>query len=91
MRPGLSEGEGTIKISAVPWANITVNGKPMGQTPVTMTVRAGQTIRIMAINPDLNQRKVDTVVVMPGQVRPVRFTFTEPAPDPVEPPAPNGY
>ncbi len=91
VRPGLSEGEGTIKISAVPWANITVNGKPMGQTPVTMTVRAGQTIRIMAINPDLNQRKVDTVVVMPGQVRPVRFTFTEPAPDPVEPPAPNGY
>ncbi|MCE9578183.1 MAG: protein kinase [Deltaproteobacteria bacterium] len=77
-----AEGEGTIKISAVPWANINVNGRDMGQTPVTMTVRAGQRIRIIASNPDLAQKRVDTVMLEAGQVRAVRFTFADPSATP---------
>jgi serine/threonine protein kinase len=67
---------GTVRVSAIPWANVTINGKRYGQTPVTATVPAGKRIKVQAVNPELGTRQSETVIVGDGETRTVRFTMS---------------
>ena len=48
----------TIRIGADPWAQIRVNGRTRGTTPLEVTVQAGKKVRIVLTNPEFgNARK----------------------------------
>jgi serine/threonine-protein kinase len=57
---------GTLRINVLPWANVTVNGRALGQTPIApRQVFAGRyTVRIE--NPTLDKSETRTVTVPPG-------------------------
>jgi hypothetical protein len=63
--------DGTLSVNATPWAEVFVNGSPIGQTPVgNLPMRAG-THELVFRNPKFTEKK-QTVVVRPGQ--PARVT-----------------
>ncbi|MBI2896668.1 MAG: serine/threonine protein kinase [Deltaproteobacteria bacterium] len=57
---------GTLKVNVLPWANVTVNGRPLGQTPIPpRPVFAGRySVRIE--NPTLNRSETQIVTVPPN-------------------------
>jgi hypothetical protein len=82
-RPPPEDGEreargktGTVRVSAIPWANVTINGKRYGQTPVTATVPAGKRLKVQAVNPELGTRQSETVIVGEGETKTVRFSMS---------------
>jgi hypothetical protein len=82
-RPPSDDGEreargktGTVRVSAIPWANVTINGKRYGQTPVTATVPAGKRLKVQAVNPELGTKQNETVIVGEGETKTVRFSMS---------------
>jgi serine/threonine protein kinase len=67
---------GKIRVTAVPWGNVFVDGKSYGQTPQMIEVPAGRSVKVKVVNPELNAEKTETVVVDAGTLKPVRFNFT---------------
>jgi hypothetical protein len=64
--------DGTLNLNATPWAEVLVDGNPIGQTPIGgVTVKAGSHELIFR-NPKTGEKK-QTVVVRPGQ--PTRVTI----------------
>jgi hypothetical protein len=64
--------DGTLSVNATPWAEVFVDGTPIGQTPVgNLPMKAGQH-ELVFRNPKFNEKK-QTVVVRPGQ--PARVTL----------------
>ncbi len=55
-------GNGTLVINAVPWADVTVDGRRRGRTPMTVTVPAGNHSIILS-NPDKKAKKLFRVKV----------------------------
>jgi hypothetical protein len=56
------KGNGTVTINAFPWADVTVDGRKVGRTPVTLTVSAGAHT-VTFSNPDLKQKATQRVTV----------------------------
>ena len=64
--------DGTLSVNATPWAEVLVDGNPIGQTPVgNLPMRAGSH-ELVFRNPKFAEKK-QTVVVRPGQ--PARVTL----------------
>jgi hypothetical protein len=64
--------DGTLSVNATPWAEVFVDGNPIGQTPVgNLPMRAGSH-ELVFRNPKFAEKK-QTVVVRPGQ--PARVTL----------------
>ena len=52
---------------ADPWAEVTIDGAPIGETPREVRVTAG-TYQLRAVHPELGQRTAE-VAVAPGERR----------------------
>lgn len=56
-------GRGTLRINVLPWANVTVNGRSLGQTPIApRQVFAGR-YQVRIENPQLGKSETRTVTV----------------------------
>jgi serine/threonine protein kinase len=67
-------GTGTLSINALPWAEVTVDGKAAGRTPVTKTVSAGKHT-ITFKNPDKKEVGKQSVTVGDGEKKSVFHRF----------------
>ncbi|HTJ42643.1 MAG TPA: serine/threonine-protein kinase [Kofleriaceae bacterium] len=67
----------TLRVTAVPWGNVFVDGKPQGQTPATITIPAGRAVKVRVVNPELNVDQTQTVIADPNSTKAVRFTLGE--------------
>lgn len=79
-----ASGTGTLKINSIPWSQVYVDNRLIGNTPQTaITLPAGDH-RVTLINPDFQIREVLSVHIDPGQTvtRVVRFDTGGAAPNP---------
>jgi serine/threonine-protein kinase len=68
-------GPGQVTIDARPWCNVTLDGRPLGQTPiVNRSVPAGQHT-VVCTNPDLGRSRTQTIEVRPGETTRTRITL----------------
>jgi serine/threonine-protein kinase len=58
-------GQGRLRVSARPFADVTVNGVPLGQTPVLKTLYAG-TYSVVLANDRLNKRERQVIRIREG-------------------------
>ncbi|TNF32781.1 MAG: PEGA domain-containing protein [Deltaproteobacteria bacterium] len=66
-------GTGTVTINAKPWAQITVDGKPVGTTPKTVTLSAGKHTIVLTKG---SQKQTKSVTVKGGGKTTVTHDFT---------------
>jgi serine/threonine-protein kinase len=64
-----------IRVTAVPWGNVFVDGKAYGQTPQVIEVPVGKPVKVRVVNPELNAEQSQTVVGDPDSVKAVRFNL----------------
>jgi len=57
---------GRLKINLLPWARVSLDGQPLGSTPIDLEVPAGRH-QVLLENPDLDRREARAVQVAPGQ------------------------
>jgi hypothetical protein len=67
---------GRISINAVPWADVTIDGQAVGQTPLANLSLPIGSHEIVFRHPDLGERK-QTVVVKAEGITKVTQTFSE--------------
>jgi hypothetical protein len=73
--PAAASGAGVLAIQATPWAEVSIDGRPIGETPREVLLGAGA-YRVRASHPDLGTR--DTVVqVKPGKRQVLNLTFAK--------------
>ena len=72
----VSQKTARLFVDSKPWSNVFIDGKSVGQTPVTnLNISAGNhTLRL--VNPDLNQTKTVSIQAKPGQTIRKRITFS---------------
>jgi serine/threonine-protein kinase len=63
--PAANSGDGLLAVEASPWAEVSVDGVPLGETPREVQLAAGPH-RVRAVHPDLGAREA-TVTVRAGQ------------------------
>jgi hypothetical protein len=63
--PAASSGEGVLVIVVAPWANVSIDGREIGETPREVLVRSG-TYRLRATHPQLGETE-GTVTVAAGK------------------------
>ena len=68
-------GKAKLTIDASPWANVFVDGKKVGQTPVTNYTIAAGPHSIKVTNPDLNQTRTLKIDAKPNEVIRKKVTF----------------
>lgn len=68
------QGSGTLTINAFPWANVKLDGRNVGRTPVTRQVSAGRHVVILS-NPDKNGRTSKAVTVKKDEKKTVFHRF----------------
>ncbi len=59
-------GEGTLELRVSPWAYVSVDGKPLGSTPVAAQPLWEGPHEVVIERPDLGYRNVQTVVIASG-------------------------
>jgi hypothetical protein len=67
---------GTLRVSAVPWGDVYLDGKLLGRAPDNWTVTAGKHV-VLVKGPD-DQKKRFVVTVDNGEVEPVDVDFNAP-------------
>ncbi|MFO0553580.1 MAG: protein kinase [Polyangiaceae bacterium] len=71
--PGSNTGTGTLIVSVNPWGNVTVDGRPYGQTPMgAITLPAG-THSVTVTNPELGATRSGSVKVVSGKQASIGF------------------
>jgi serine/threonine-protein kinase len=70
-------GTGQVKVTAVPWAYVTVNGKSRGKTPVTIELEAGRSHRIEVDNPDMGKSGSRRIAIREGKTENMRFRMAD--------------
>jgi len=78
----------TLDVNAIPWAEITIDGRRVGESPVFGIEVAPGRHTIVLTNPELGARRTTRIVVASGEHRHVVLTLDSPAPPPTEGPAP---
>jgi serine/threonine-protein kinase len=58
---------GKLRVLAKPWADVTVDGRPAGQTPMAPLELAEGQHDVLLRNSELNAERRESVVVVPGQ------------------------
>jgi serine/threonine-protein kinase len=78
-------GSGTLDVNARPWADVYLDGRKVGQTPLRLPkVRAGRHV-VQLVNPDLGAKKKIGVKVRAGATVAVSHDFSSVWHDPVPP------
>jgi len=63
--PPRATGDGVLVLLAIPWAEVSVAGVPLGETPRELRLAAG-TYPVRAVHPDLGAQET-TVTIGPGE------------------------
>jgi serine/threonine protein kinase len=63
--PPAGTGDGVLVLEASPWAEMSLDGTPLGETPREVRIGAG-TYVIRAVHPELGEKR-DRVTVRPGE------------------------
>jgi hypothetical protein len=64
-------GNGTLRVNSVPWSQVFVDGRLIGNTPqMNISLPAG-THRVTLVNPDFNIRENMSVVIRAGEATPL--------------------
>ena len=58
---------GRLRVIVMPWADVVVDGRKVGQTPMAPIELAAGSHRVLLTNPDLDKRVVRKVRIRPGQ------------------------
>jgi eukaryotic-like serine/threonine-protein kinase len=66
--PAGGGGQGTLRINARPWAQVVIDGRPVGNTPQTNIALPAGNHRVQLVNPEFNLKKNLTVTIKAGQV-----------------------
>ena len=69
-------GTGEVRVSAQPWAKISINGTQYGMAPVNKEVRAGKVV-VKAFNSELGVTETESFVLKPGEIRRLSFTLVK--------------
>lgn len=70
-----STGPGMIQVVCSPWGNVSIDGRPVGMTPIgAVSVPPGQHT-VSATNSDLGASRAQTVKVVSGKTSFVKFDF----------------
>jgi serine/threonine protein kinase len=64
--PAVLKGDGTVAITSSPWCNVEIDGAERGQTPLKLTLPAGNH-KVVLSNPDYKIKRQLTVLVKPGE------------------------
>jgi hypothetical protein len=72
-----AKGQGTVRFVVKPWANVTCNGKSLGQTPFADPKLPAGEYRCTFTNPVLEQEKTVVIVVIANEITKVPVTFKE--------------
>ncbi len=59
--------DGRLRVIVVPWADVVVDGRKVGQTPMAPIELAAGSHRVVLTNPELEKRVVRKVRIRPGQ------------------------
>jgi serine/threonine protein kinase len=60
-------GQGTLRINSRPWAQVVIDGRPVGNTPqMNISLPAGNH-RVQLVNPEFNLKKNLTITIKAGQ------------------------
>ncbi len=70
------EKKAKLFLDCKPWANVYVDGKSVGQTPITNLPIPPGSHTIKVVNPDLNQSEVVSIQAKPGQTIRKKFSFS---------------
>ena len=63
------EGVGTLTVDAVPWAMVSLNGKPIGETPIArLSVAAGPLVLTFS-NPETGRTRQRQLIVRAGETQ----------------------
>jgi hypothetical protein len=73
--PAASTGEGVLSVDAVPWAELSLDGKALGTTPREMRLGAGSYV-LTATNPTLGS-KDERVTVVAGKRLSLNVKFAQ--------------
>lgn len=66
MRPAIApRGRGRLKVNLMPYAEVSIDGRPRGQTPLDLPLRAGKHT-VALYNPDSAQRRTLEIEIEPG-------------------------
>ncbi|WP_157069376.1 serine/threonine-protein kinase [Sandaracinus amylolyticus] len=68
-------GPGNVTIDARPWCNVTLDGRPLGQTPIVNRSVASGRHTVVCTNPDSGQSRTMQIDVHPGQTTRTRITL----------------
>ena len=63
------EGVGTLTVDAVPWAMVSLNGKPIGETPIARLKVAAGPLVLTFSNPETGRTRQRQLVVRAGQTQ----------------------
>jgi serine/threonine protein kinase len=67
-------GKGKLVIASSPWCNVTVDGVDSGQTPISLTLKAGPH-KVLLTNPEFKIRREATIVLQSDQIVRKKFDF----------------
>lgn len=70
--PVAAAREGTLVVRCIPWANVQVDGRNLGRTPVTHRIKAGRH-KLEASNPELGWTHTQWVTVEAGEASEVNL------------------
>ena len=68
-------GRGKLRIVVMPWANVTVNSRKVGQTPIPPLDLLEGTHRVVLENPQLGKKNTERVNIQPGKETTLRMDW----------------
>jgi serine/threonine-protein kinase len=75
-RPSTStSAPGRVTIDARPWCNVTLDGAPLGQTPIVNRTVPSGTHTVSCTNPELGRSRTVQIEVAPGETSRTRITL----------------
>lgn len=73
VEPAADRTPGTLSIDATPWATITVDGRPLGETPLANVKLPPGAHTVVAANPDTGKTVKQKITIAPGKLLAVRL------------------
>ncbi|HEX5657338.1 MAG TPA: PEGA domain-containing protein, partial [Polyangiales bacterium] len=65
--PAAEGGQGTLRINSRPWAQVVIDGRPIGNTPQMNVPLPAGNHRVQLVNPEFNLKKNLTITIKSGQ------------------------
>jgi hypothetical protein len=65
--PGRASGEGLLRINALPWGTVFLDGEELGDAPIELRLRAGR-YRVRLVGPGSATLRDETVEIEAGQL-----------------------